>query len=256
MSSIPSYKYLVAEDESLIRRNLVKKIDSLHLPFTLVGEASNGKDAILLIEEHFPDFIITDIRMPQTDGLELAQYIQKNHPGTRTIILSGYSDFSYAQSALRYGVKDYLLKPVTLESLSQSLQKILIALESETDTLDSYRAGNSRLGQESICQLLEKYLQENFTQEISFQALGEKFGFTPEYLGKLFKKYTGETPSKYLTRLRMNEAKRLLLSNPEMEIQMVGELAGYKDGFYFSRAFKSYTGIQPSEFRHQGQWLT
>lgn len=253
MNSIPSYKYLVAEDESLIRRNLVKKIDSLNLPLTLVGEASNGKDAICLIEEQFPDLVITDIRMPQTDGLELARYLQKNHPGTRTIILSGYSDFSYAQSALRYGVMDYLLKPVTLEALSQSLQKILITMESESDTLDSYRTSNSKLDQESICQLLEKYLQENFGQEISFQELGEKFGFTPEYLGKLFKKYTGETPSKYLTRLRMNEAKRLLLSNPEMEIQMVGELVGYKDGFYFSRAFKGYTGIQPSEFRHQGQ---
>ena len=126
-------------------------------------------------------------------------------------------------------------------------------MESESDTLDAYRTNNSRLDQESICQLLEKYLQEHFTQEVSFQELGEKFGFTPEYLGKLFKKYTGETPSKYLTRLRMNEAKRLLLSSPEMEIQMVGELVGYKDGFYFSRAFKGYTGIQPSEFRHQGQ---
>lgn len=105
----------------------------------------------------------------------------------------------------------------------------------------------------SICQLLETYLLENYQQEVSFQELGEKFGFTPEYLGKIFKKYSGETPSKYLTKLRMNEAKRLLLGNPDMEIQMVGELVGYKDGFYFSRVFKSYTGIQPSEFRNQGQ---
>lgn len=253
MSSTPTYKYMVVEDESLIRKNLIKKINSLDLPLVLAAEASNGADAIPLIEEHFPDLVITDIRMPQYDGLELAQYLQKNHPGTKTVILSGYSDFQYAQSALRYGAMDYLLKPVTLEALSQSLQKILIAMNSESDELDSFRTSNSRLDQESICQLLETYLQEHFTQEISFQELGEKFGFTPEYLGKIFKKYSGETPSKYLTRLRMNEAKRLLLGNPEMEIQMVGELVGYKDGFYFSRAFKGYTGIQPSEFRHQGQ---
>lgn len=249
MNSTQNYKYIVVEDESLIRKNLVKKITSLGLPLTLAGEASNGADAILLMEEQFPDLVITDIRMPQLDGLQLAQHIQKNHPGTRTIILSGYSDFSYAQSALRYGVLDYLLKPVTLEALSESLHKILIAMETEFDELDSYRSTNSRLDQKSICQLLETYLQENYQQEVSFQELGEKFGFTPEYLGKIFKKYSGETPSKYLTKLRMNEAKRLLLGNPDMEIQMVGELVGYKDGFYFSRAFKSYTGIQPSEFR-------
>ncbi len=252
MSSILNYKYIVAEDESLIRRNLVKKIASLNLPLTLAGEASNGEEAILLMEEHFPDLVITDIRMPPPDGLELAQYIQKNHPGTRTILLSGYSDFAYALSALRCGVMDYLLKPVTLEALSESLHKILITMAAESDELDSYRSSNSRLDQRSICELLETYLQENYQQEISFQELGEKFGFTPEYLGKLFKKHTGETPSKYLTRLRMNEAKRLLLNNPNMEIQKVGELVGYRDGFYFSRTFKSHTGIQPSEFRHQG----
>lgn len=253
MNSIQNYKYIVAEDESLIRKNLVKKITSLNLPLTLAGEASNGADAILLMEEHCPDLVITDIRMPQFDGLLLAQHIQKNHPGTRTIILSGYSDFYYAQSALRYGVLDYLLKPVNLEALSESLHKILITMETESEELDSYRSSNSRLDQKSICQLLETYLLENYQQEVSFQELGEKFGFTPAYLGKIFKKYSGETPSKYLTKLRINEAKRLLLGNPDMEIQMIGELVGYKDGFYFSRVFKSYTGIQPSEFRNQGQ---
>lgn len=252
MSINPSYKYIVAEDESLIRHNLVKKITSLNLPLTLAGEASNGEEAIHLMEESFPDLVITDIRMPRPDGLELARYLQKNHPGTRTLLLSGYSDFAYAQSALRCGVVDYLLKPVTLEALSESLHKILITMKAESDELDTYRSGKNGLDQRSICELFETYLHENYQQEVSFQELGEKFGFTPEYLGKLFKRHTGETPSKYLTRLRINEAKRLLLSNPYMEIQKVGELVGYRDGFYFSRTFKNHTGIQPGEFRHQG----
>ena len=81
------------------------------------------------------------------------------------------------------------------------------------------------------------------------QGLADKFGFTSEYLGRIFKKVTGETPQKYLTKLRMNEAKRLLLSSPETEIQIIGELVGYKNAFYFSRAFKNHTGLQPSEFR-------
>ncbi len=140
---------------------------------------------------------------------------------------------------------------MTAQALSESLQKLLITMGTETEELETYRTRNSALDQKSICELLEKYLQENYPHDVSFQELAEKFGFTPEYLGKIFKKYTGETPSKYLTKLRMNEAKRLLLNNPDMEIQMIGELVGYKDGFYFSRAFKSYTGIQPSEFRNR-----
>lgn len=251
MNTIPHYKYLVAEDESLIRRNLIKKITSLHLPLTLAGEASNGIEAMDLADLSCPDLVITDIRMPQCDGIRLAQYLYKNHPSIKIMILSGFDDFSYAQAAIQYSVKDYLLKPVTIEALSQSLQKILITMETETEKLESYRTDCQGLDQKSICELLEKYLQENYHQEISFQKLGEKFGFTPEYLGKIFKKFTGETPSKYLTKLRMNEAKHLLRNNCDMEIQKIGELVGYKDGFYFSRAFKNYTGIQPSEFRNQ-----
>lgn len=246
-----NYKYLVVEDEHLIRKNLIKKIQSLQLPFELAGEASNGMDARILIEKTCPDLVITDIRMPQFDGLELAEYLHKNYPHMKVVILSGYNDFSYAQSAIKYQVKDYLLKPVTVEALSESLQKILISLQSEAEKLDAFCTDTSKLEQKSIYELLEKYLQEYYASDISFSELAERFGFTPEYLGKIFKKYAGETPSKYLTKLRMNEAKRLLLGNPEIEIQKIGEMVGYKDAFYFSRAFKSYTGIQPSEFRNQ-----
>ena len=248
-----SYNYLVVEDESLIRRNLIKKIASLNLPLNLAGEASNGMEAILLADKLCPELVITDIRMPQCDGLEVAAYLQRNHPDVKIIIISGFDDFSYAQSAIRYGVKDYLLKPIKLETLSESLHKLLITMQKESESLEDYTTDSSSLDREAICKLMETYLQENYRSDISFQILSERFGFTPEYLSKIFKKQTGETPSKYLTRLRMNEAKHLLVGNPELEIQKIGELVGYKDAFYFSRAFKSYTGIQPSEFRnHSG----
>ncbi|MDO4470333.1 MAG: response regulator [Bacillota bacterium] len=247
----PNYKYLVAEDEYLIRRNLIHKIEALQLPLELAGEVSNGLDARILIDKVCPDLVITDIRMPQFDGLKLSEYINKNYPHINIIILSGYNDFSYAQSAIKFQVKDYLLKPVTTEALSEALQKILISLQSESKELNNICFDTTKLDQKSICELIEKYLQEHYQTDISFSQMGEYFGFTQEYLGKIFKKHSGETLSKYVTRLRMNEAKRLLLGNPDLEIQKIGELVGYKDGFYFSRTFKSYTGIQPSEFRNQ-----
>ncbi len=245
------YNYVIAEDESLIRRNLVKKLDALNLPLQKAGEAANGEEAIQLIDKYCPQLVITDIRMPLCDGLEVVKYLYNNYPGTKVIILSGYDDFSYAQKAIQYSVEDYLLKPVSKDTLSESIQKILIKMETESDKLSIYNTKNSSLSPEALSQLVQKYLLENYQQEISFQELGEKFGFTPEYLGKIFKKYTGATPSKYLTKLRMNEAKRLLINEQDMEIQKIGELVGYKDGFYFSRVFKSYTGMQPSEFRNQ-----
>lgn len=248
MQNTRNYKYLVAEDERLIRQNLIKKTTRLNLPLELSGEAANGMEAIQLIEKNCPDIVITDIIMPKCDGLELTEYLYKNHPAVKVVILSGYNDFNYAQKAIRFSVKDYLLKPTTPEALSATLQKLLITLQTESEDL---QVNSSTLEQKDIFELLEKYLQENFKQEISSQELASKFGFTSEYLGKIFKKYSGMTPSKYLTRLRMNEAKRLLISHPDMEIQKIGELVGYKDSFYFSRAFKSYTDIQPSEYRNQ-----
>lgn len=246
-----TYKYIIAEDESLIRKNLVKKINALNLPLESAGETANGLEAIGLIERHCPELVITDIRMPQCDGLELIKYLHGNYPRTKVVVLSGYDDFSYAQTALRYSVKDYLLKPVASEHLLEALQRVLITMGAESEELKAYHSKENTLNQEAIANLLQKYLSENYQKEISLRELGDKFGFTPEYLGKIFKKFTGETLSKYLIKLRMNEAKRLLLNSPEMSIQKVGELVGYKDDFYFSRAFKNYTGIQPSKFRIQ-----
>ena len=251
MSITPNYKYIVVEDEILIQNNIIKKIESLTLPLTLAGSACNGMDARLLIDKFCPDIVITDICMPQYDGIELAHYIDKNHPAIKTIIITGYSDFTYAQSAIKYGIKDYLLKPISKEALSASLQKILIALGSEQEEI-SKLSEDSHLDQETIYELMEEYLCKNYKQDISLGDMADYFGFSIEYLGKIFKKYSGQTLSKYLTKLRMNEAKRLLINQPELEIQKVGEMVGYKDNFYFSRTFKTQIGLTPSDYRKLG----
>lgn len=252
MSTTQNYKYIVVEDESLIQENIIKKIDSLSLPLTLAGSASNGMDAQLLIGRVYPDLVITDIRMPQYDGLELARYLNKNHPTIKTIIITGYSDFSFAQTALKYGVKDYLLKPISMESLNASLQKLLITISSEHNELATIASNTNHLDQKTIYELVEQYLCDNYKQDISLGKMAEYFGFSIEYLGKIFKKYTKQTPSKYLAKLRINEAKRLLNNQPELEIQKIANMVGYKDNFYFSRTFKSQVGVSPSDYRIQG----
>lgn len=249
MNSIRKYKYIVAEDEHLIRQNIIKKIDSLDIPLELAGEASNGQNAISLVEELYPSLVITDIKMPQSDGLELIQYIHKNHPHIKTMILSGYNDFKYAQSALKYGAKDFLLKPIKIEELNAALQNILVLLDSENKEISSFSIHPHSLKPEDLSKLMENYLRSNYSSINSLTNLSDKFGFSNEYLSKVFKKYIGETPIKYITKIRINEAKLLLISQPDLEVQKVGELVGYKDAFYFSRVFKSNVGIYPSDYR-------
>lgn len=249
MNNTHKYKYIVAEDEHLIRQNIIKKIDSLSIPLELVGEASNGENAISLIEELYPALVITDIKMPQSDGLELIKYLHQNHPHIKTMILSGYNDFTYAQLALKYGVKDFLLKPIKLEELNNALQNILVLLDSENKEISSFSIDPHSLKPEKLSQLMENYLRNNYSSLTSLNKISEKFGFTNEYLSKIFKKYIGETPIKYITKIRINEAKLLLINQPDLEIQKIGELVGYKDAFYFSRVFKSNVGIYPSDYR-------
>ncbi len=249
MHNTNQYTYIVVEDEPLICNNIIKKITSLHLPFELCGTASNGSDAIALFEVNYPELVITDIRMPEQNGLKLLEYLYKNHPQTKTIIISGYDDFSYAQSAIKSRAFDYLLKPITKEALSETLQRVLITLNVEHKTRAILDTESKGLSKETLCKLMLDYLQLNYEHDISLSELARQIGFSQEYLGKVFKKQVGVTPSKYVTRLRINKAKLLLTNQPELEIQNIAKLVGYNSAFYFSRAFKASTGMQPSEFR-------
>ncbi|MFC0212018.1 response regulator [Paenibacillus chartarius] len=114
---------LIVEDQSYFRKGIRKMIEDHPIGWTVVGEAENGKEALELIHHRRPDLILTDIRMPAMDGIELAEYIHRNKLGIDLIILTGYEDFSYAQAALRYGAIDFLLKPCDEETLIQVLQK-------------------------------------------------------------------------------------------------------------------------------------
>jgi two-component system response regulator YesN len=242
---------MVVEDEPLIRQNIVKKIESLNLPLTLCAEVSDGSMAIESISALLPNLIITDIRMPQCDGLELARYIKENHPSIKTIILSGYHEFSYAQKAMRYHVCDYLLKPLKTDALQETLQQVLLSLDANMDKLGCLHVNAYDMPPEKICKLMLDYFQQHYKEDISISSLADTLGFSMEYLARIFKKETGLSPSKYLTSLRMNEAKLLLLSHASLEVGRIGEMVGYKDAFYFSRVFKSNVNMTPSEYRHE-----
>lgn len=118
------FRVIVAEDEKIIRDNTIRKIKARDPDFIIVGEFANSADALSFAMSNPVDILITDIRMPVMDGLELIKKIREYIPALQAIIISGYADFSYAQQAIRLGVDDYLLKPIKPDLLSQSLQKI------------------------------------------------------------------------------------------------------------------------------------
>ena len=119
-------KVLLVDDESYMTEYLKKLVDWKSYGFEEVLTASGGSIARDLIEQKKPELLVTDIRMPRVSGLDLVKYIdEKNYP-TKTIILSGYSEFEYAQQALRYGVTEYLVKPILKKDFQISLRKCCI----------------------------------------------------------------------------------------------------------------------------------
>lgn len=125
-------KVILVDDEYYVRQGLKSLIDWGACQFEVAGEADNGEDALDLIGQIHPDLVITDIRMPGIDGLELirqAKESAKTH--AEFIIISGYSDFKYAQQAVRFGVHDFVLKPIEKEELEATLLKLSESMEKE-----------------------------------------------------------------------------------------------------------------------------
>ncbi|MGD8455622.1 MAG: response regulator [Anaerolineales bacterium] len=124
-----SYKVFLVEDEIVTREGIRNNVDWEAAGFEFCGEAPDGEIALPLIEETRPDVLITDIKMPFMDGLQLSKIIREHMPWVKIIILSGHNEFEYAQSAVKLGVTEYLLKPVSAKDLHQVMEGLFITLE-------------------------------------------------------------------------------------------------------------------------------
>ncbi|MCZ8511352.1 response regulator [Paenibacillus filicis] len=129
------YRILIADDEPMIRKGLQKLVEQSGQSMTSIRTAENGFHALQQIQEERPDFVFTDIRMPKMDGLELCRQLAELDSDIQIVVISGYGDFEYAQKCLSYGVKEYLLKPVSKKAVHDVLDKLVrVSARQRTDT--------------------------------------------------------------------------------------------------------------------------
>ncbi|HBW49987.1 MAG TPA: hypothetical protein DEF47_08775 [Herpetosiphon sp.] len=126
-----TYKVFLVEDEIIAREGIRDAIDWAAAGYQFCGEASDGEIALPLIRERRPDILITDIKMPFMDGLQLCRIVKETLPTTKIIILSGHDEFRYAQEAMQIGVTQYLLKPIVAQDLLAALRKIASQIDGE-----------------------------------------------------------------------------------------------------------------------------
>ncbi|MGM9649836.1 MAG: response regulator [Butyricicoccaceae bacterium] len=235
-------RVLLVDDEIMIREGFKRLFDWEAHNCEVVGEAADGMEALAKIDSLRPDIAIMDINIPIMNGLKVIQMSRLKHPDTAFVIVSGYDDFSYCREALRLQITDYILKPVNYEEFGTCIDNLKIALfQRRTSRQDDPQEGRT-------IHSITRFLQEHLTEEISLSVLAERFYLNPQYISQLFKSEIGVGFLAYLTNIRMEQAKKLLLTT-SLSIAEVSEQSGYGDYRVFTKVFKKTEGITPSQYR-------
>ena len=157
-------KVFLVDDEIVVREGIRESFPWEETPYVLVGEAPDGEMALPMIRDTNPDIVITDIRMPFMDGIELCRIMHAQMPWIGIIVLSGYDEFEYARQCIQSGVREYMLKPVKAGDLKEVLDKVSAQLKAERNTLE--HAASLRARMESGGKLVkEKLVGSLFSNE-------------------------------------------------------------------------------------------
>lgn len=254
------YKVIIVEDEDLIRKGLAYTFNWLDYDCIIAGEAANGKEALEKIEEVKPDIVITDIKMPLLDGLDMLASFQER--SFETIIITGYAEFDYAKQAIKLGVSEFLLKPINHDEMGEVLRKLIKKLKnkhmvqtirekvhdfSEINLLDTKFYFHDTNYESKYIPIVLEYIEKNYNKKISIDQIAHNIGISSTYLSKKFKKETNHTFNDFLNKYRIQKSLHLM-HDSDYRIYEIAEIVGYSEYKYFSQVFKSYMGHSPSEF--------
>lgn len=180
------YKLLFADDEEEVRKGVLQKIDFSTFGFTVIEEAENGAEALEIAEKMEPDILITDIKMPFMDGLELAEQLREHSPMTKVVILTGFEDFEYARKAIQLNIIDYVLKPVSKVDFEEILKRTKALLDEERIQNDDIKQLRSHYV-DSLPILREKFMATLLHHDIDERRVVEKFSaYGIDLLGSLY----------------------------------------------------------------------
>jgi two-component system response regulator YesN len=247
------YSVVVIDDHRFIRESIIHSIDWKELGAEIKGEAQNGIEANELILRLKPDIIITDIRMPGIEGLDLVDRIRGFLPRSKIIVITGFQEFEYAQRALKLGVCDLILKPIKNDELIGAVRKAIHAIEQEKKMLQASSPEGNRASTESYGLLIDSildYIVQHCTEDITLERVAREFQISTGYASRLIAKATGKGFVQHVCEQRIEAAKRCL-SDPRMRIKEIVYACGFSEYSYFRKIFKKYTGCSPQQFRTQ-----
>lgn len=254
-------KVLLVDDEQYIREGLRQLVDWEEYGYEIIGEAGNGVDAIAILEESQVDVVFVDIRMPKMTGLELIEYVQeKLHRNIQFVILTGYADFEYARMAIRMHVKNYMLKPIQKEELSDILHKlnkehqIMQVKEQEHYFFAVSAVVHGKYTEDDLETVYSHVVPSNQWKYVSIECMDADSQLKPEeqeivsYLQAILKEFCGHGVPIMETEEEISGAALLLI--PEMYQKNNQTEAEFLDALqrrmshHFSQTFQVYAGSQ------------
>lgn len=259
------YRVVVVEDSLLLRKGIIFTTDWNALQCEVVGEAENGLEGLKIILALQPDIVITDIRMPGLDGIQMIERL-KNQCDALFIILTAYNSFEYARQALHLGVVEYISKPLDEQEfqslLVKTCAKIAERKEYEKVKVQMGKMDDSRImlfqeylrGEQSVqkshVSRAVQFIEKRYADDIGVQGIANELLMSESYLSRLFKDVTGYTIGDYLLNYRIKQA-CLLLNDSSAKIYEVANQVGIRDQRYFSVLFKKIVGLTPREFQNK-----
>ncbi|MDR0671974.1 MAG: helix-turn-helix domain-containing protein [Oscillospiraceae bacterium] len=238
---------LIAEDEERVRGSLKSFISKNADYVSEIYCAANGQEAIDIIIQYNPDVMLLDIKMPIKSGIDVMKEASAIGILPKTIVISSYDKFEYAQLALRYGAMEYLLKPTATSDILRAIWSVY-----KREPPRGNEQKKSAVLNSFISNALD-YMNRHYPDELTLTIVAEHIGITPNYLSTLFKRTLGCGFIDCLNQIRVERACDYFVDN-KMKTYEVAYKVGYRDEKYFSTVFKKTKGMSPSEYRknHKG----
>lgn len=237
------YKLLIADDEYEFRNGLTRFIPWNQFGFEAFRQAKNGQEVLDIVHSDEIDVILCDIKMPLLSGIDVARELR--HSPVKIVFLSGYREFEYAQQALVFGVKNYILKPPKF----QELEDVFKGLKEELDHKRGLASEKEALAVETLISKIKRYIEQNY-RDATLERTARFVHLNQHYLSKYFKQKTGENFSDYVIRVKMEKAKEFL-ADPNCKTYEISEMVGYTSAKNFTRTFRKYAGKSPREYRNR-----
>lgn len=245
------YSLIIVDDDSGTSNNLGNYFPWEEHGFQVIEKFYDGYSAYQYLKLHRVDLVISDIKMPIMDGIELAKWLYEQHRKEKLIFISGYKDFDYAQKAMEYGVSYYCLKPVTYPEIKQKLSNIKKMLEQEkrAEQIEKPDVEEQSIQMKQI-RKCKDYIKANY-KEVSLESIAEYMKMNPSYLSRFFKEYAKTNLFSYIQEVRMKMALEFLQNEEYRTIYEVGEKVGYSNQISFTKTFRKNYGITPTEYRNK-----